>query len=338
VSPDRELGDAPSVSAEAMAALELNLGGSLVLSAGAGTSLAFAVGSPDLRAFFAIGWGNAGDRLAASDDDGDGIVEGDACPDAAEDVDGVAPEDGCPDPGGGDADGDGILEGDVCPDEAEDKDGYQDEDGCPELDNDADGIPDAADKCPDAPEDKDGFQDEDGCPEPDNDGDGVPDASDSCPDRPEIVNGVDDQDGCPDTDDPEITITADAIVFQGRINFPTQSDRIIESSYGLLGRLAKLLREHSYLTRVRVEGYTDSQGWEHINLEVSQKRAAAVVKFLVDKGVAAERLVSEGYGEARPIAGNDTPGGRWKNRRIELRILTINGEPVVAPQPPAPSP
>ena len=79
--------------------------------------------------------------------------------------------------------------------EPEDKDGYLDDDGCPDLDNDADGIPDAADKCPNEPEDSDGFEDDDGCPDPDNDNDTVLDVDDYCPNTPGSPGG--DKPGCP---------------------------------------------------------------------------------------------------------------------------------------------
>lgn len=66
------------------------------------------------------------------------------------------------------------------------------------LDEDADGIPNAKDGCPTEPEDLDGFKDSDGCPEIDNDADKIPDAADKCPAEPEIYNGKQDEDGCPD--------------------------------------------------------------------------------------------------------------------------------------------
>ncbi len=361
--PEAALDDAPNVSVEAQLGLELRLG-ELVLSGGGGASLVHAVGSPDVRAWLGIGWTSPSGP--PTDDDGDGLIEGDQCPDEAEDLDGFEDDDGCPDrdnDGDGipdardacpdaaedkdgdadedgcpdlDADGDGVLEGDRCPNEPEDKDGFEDDDGCPDPDNDRDGIADVDDRCPDAAEDKDGFQDEDGCPDPDNDGDGVADGADKCPDRPEVKNGFEDDDGCPDTTDKDLRVTADAIEIRGRIDFPRDSDRIRGDSLPLLERIARLLNEHTYLTKVRVEGHTDSEGLDEVNLDLSRRRAAAVVRFLVERGVAEGRLTSEGYGEARPIAKNDTPAGRLKNRRVELRILEVNGVavPESAPAPP----
>jgi len=363
LDPKKTLSDAPLVSVEAMGALELSLADGLVITAGAGATMVYAVGSPDVRAFLGVAWtspGGAavdsdGDGLTGSDDDcpdaaedRDGFQDQDGCPDVdddkdgvldtadkcrlePEDMDGVEDDDGCPDP---DDDHDGVVEGDKCPREPEDKDGYQDQDGCPDPDNDGDGIPDVADKCPDAPEDKDGWDDADGCPDPDNDGDGIADGADKCPDRPEVMNGVDDTDGCPDTAEKGISLTATEIKIDGKINFPRDSDRINADSFALLDSVAKVLSEHPYLTKVRVEGHTDSEGVDTINLALSQRRAAAVVAYLVGKGVAPARLASEGYGEARPMMKNDTPAGRAKNRRVEFKIIEIAGKPL--PESPAP--
>lgn len=95
-----------------------------------------------------------------------------------------------------DQDHDGIPDAaDRCPREHEDLDGYQDEDGCPDLDNDGDGKRDADDACPDEPS-----ASADGCPSDDLDQDGVPDSQDLCPRDPEDHDGDRDEDGCPDLD------------------------------------------------------------------------------------------------------------------------------------------
>lgn len=116
----------------------------------------------------------------------------------------------------GDRDGDGYDDqADRCPDKPEDFDSFEDGDGCPDIDNDGDGILDAAEwngaayvnhdrkgsrDCRDTPEDKDGFEDEDGCPDEDNDGDGIPDTRDRCPNQAEDLDNFEDEDGCPEDD------------------------------------------------------------------------------------------------------------------------------------------
>ncbi|PIE19909.1 MAG: hypothetical protein CSA65_00230 [Proteobacteria bacterium] len=220
-----------------------------------------------------------------------------------------------------DRDQDGILDAnDKCPNKPEDKDGFKDHDGCPDPDNDQDGILDANDKCPNEPEDKDGFKDHDGCPDPDNDQDGIPDTKDKCPGDPETVNGVKDEDGCPDKSKGPIQITRSAITVPP-VYFATSKDRILRRSYKVLTLVAKTLKQNLWVKKVRVEGHTDSRGSKRSNQTLSQRRAASVVRFLVENGVAAERLVAKGYGESKPIASNRSRRGRAKNRRVAFVIL-----------------
>jgi len=73
---------------------------------------------------------------------------------------------------------------------------------------------------------------------------------------------------------------------------------------------------------VRVEGHTDSVGSDKYNQRLSERRAHAVVKYLIGKGIESNRLQAAGFGESRPIAPNETPEGRAKNRRTEFHIVT----------------
>jgi outer membrane protein OmpA-like peptidoglycan-associated protein len=72
--------------------------------------------------------------------------------------------------------------------------------------------------------------------------------------------------------------------------------------------------------RVEVEGHTDSTGPAKYNLELSRRRAEAVLAFLGSRGVPLERLRARGYGEAQPVADNATEGGRRRNRRVDIVI------------------
>jgi len=267
------------------------------------------------------------DHCIDPDNDKDGILDtADACPLEPEDKDGHSDEDGCPDP---DNDGDGILDAnDKCPDAAEDADGYEDQDGCAEPDNDGDGIKDVDDKCPLNPEDKDGFQDEDGCADPDNDGDGLLDANDKCPNEPETINGNEDEDGCPDQGKTKVVITKEKIEILEKVFFDVNKATIQSRSFGLLDQVAAVLKNNKQLTKIRIEGHTDSDGSDESNLKLSQARTESVMKYLVDKGVEASRLEPVGYGETRPTVPNTSKANKEKNRRVEFSIVEVEGKPV----------
>jgi outer membrane protein OmpA-like peptidoglycan-associated protein len=241
----------------------------------------------------------------------------DSCPNIPEDLDGFKDEDGCPDP---DNDGDGMLDQkDPCPNSAEDFDGFQDDDGCPDIDNDRDGVPDSLDKCPNAPEDIDGFQDSDGCQDPDNDKDGIPDLKDKCPDQPETVNGTMDDDGCPDTVPVEQKKSPDfpsQQILRGLDFERGKADILFESNY-ILDRLAKSLREFPGL-EIEIRGYTDAIGKVNASIQLSQRRAEAVKRYLINQGIDPLRIRAMGFGPSNPIGDNRTAAGRAVNRRIEV--------------------
>ena len=72
---------------------------------------------------------------------------------------------------------------------------------------------------------------------------------------------------------------------------------------------------------VEIQGYTDSRGFQTLNQSLSQKRAQAVQDFLTGQGLDASRITSKGFGAANPAATNDTPEGRAKNRRVEIKPI-----------------
>ncbi len=84
--------------------------------------------------------------------------------------------------------------------------------------------------------------------------------------------------------------------------------------------LVTFLKEYP-ARNVLIEGHTDSIGSEAANLELSQRRAEAVRSFLVENGVNPQRITTRGYGEAFPVASNNSDAGRQKNRRVEVVIL-----------------
>jgi outer membrane protein OmpA-like peptidoglycan-associated protein len=150
----------------------------------------------------------------------------------------------------------------------------------------------------------------------DQDGDGIPDASDACPIEPEIVNGTDDADGCPD--EGRAALVGDAIVILETIAFSSGGATILPVSSRVLDAVASVLKGNPRIARMEVQGHTDSQGDDASNLDLSQRRAQAVVDALVQRGVDRGRLVARGYGETMPIDTNGTEAGRAHNRRVEF--------------------
>ncbi len=200
-------------------------------------------------------------------------------------------------------------------------------------DRDHDGIVDPQDRCPDEPEDADGFQDADGCPDPDNDHDGIPDTSDRCPNQPETRNGYQDQDGCPDRPPPPPAPQAappappppappppPMFRLDDRVGFGFDSARLRPAATPFLRRILTGLRAHPDIHRLRVEGHASAEGSPEHNVDLSRRRAQAVVHWFVQHGIPASHFEAVGYGSDRPVAPNDTEEGREKNRCVELRL------------------
>jgi outer membrane protein OmpA-like peptidoglycan-associated protein len=307
---------------------------------GAGLGLQPGWGTPDWRVYAGLRFAlpKPAPAKAPLDTDKDGLFDpDDACPTQP----GPKDQRGCPDV---DTDGDGLVDRlDRCPKQPEDKDQFDDGDGCVDPDDDKDGVPDVDDRCRLEPEDVDTFQDEDGCPDPDNDGDGILDTADACP----MEKGVPETRGCPDKDTDGdgvvdrldncptekglaanagcaqkqlVIITAEKLEILDSVFFKLNKAIIEARSFPLLDNVASILKGHPELKAVRIEGHTDNQGDDTSNLKLSQARAEAVRDYLVKKGVEAGRLTPLGYGEAKPIAPNDTKEGRAKNRRVEFNL------------------
>ncbi|MCA9686345.1 MAG: OmpA family protein, partial [Myxococcales bacterium] len=191
--------------------------------------------------------------------------------------------------------------------------GFEDEDGCPESDRDGDGFWDSQDACPD-----EAGVDPDGCPIRDSDGDGLLDDVDHCPNDPETDNGFEDEDGCPDELPTEVVRFTGSI--QG-ITFENNEATIRRSSLPTLDEAVRVLTQYPSL-HIEISGHTDSRGGYEHNMDLSQRRADSVRKYLVEHGVAEDRVRTVGHGPDKPVDSNDTKAGRANNRRIEFRVLT----------------
>jgi len=124
----------------------------------------------------------------------------------------------------------------------------------------------------------------------------------------------------PPAPEKQVKIRDNRIELGQKIQFALDKSEILPASFGLMDELAKTIQENPQVQKVSIEGHASSEGDDKYNLLLSKARAEAVRQYLISKGVAAERMSSTGYGETKPIASNDTPDGREKNRRVEFHI------------------
>jgi outer membrane protein OmpA-like peptidoglycan-associated protein len=117
----------------------------------------------------------------------------------------------------------------------------------------------------------------------------------------------------------------------GDVLFDTGQASLKPGAVTTIDRLAQFMRDYPERS-VRIEGHTDSMGSDETNQRLSEQRALAVRNDLMARNIDAARIVTVGYGEARPIAGNDTPGGRQQNRRVEVVVSDEQGAFGVAPR------
>lgn len=110
------------------------------------------------------------------------------------------------------------------------------------------------------------------------------------------------------------------LVMPGNITFDTNQAFIKQSFQPVVISISKVLKEYDK-TLVQVNGYTDNTGSDTINNPLSVKRANAIADFLKIQGVAASRIIANGYGSANPIASNATAAGREQNRRVEIVLI-----------------
>ncbi|WP_052294289.1 OmpA family protein [Desulfosudis oleivorans] len=137
----------------------------------------------------------------------------------------------------------------------------------------------------------------------DDDRDGVPNDQDQCPGTP--IGAKVNARGC--------------WVIEG-LNFERARADIMADSFAKLDEVVTVLKNNPEL-RLEVQGHTDSRGNPGFNQVLSEQRAGAVVRYFVSRGIAADRLVSKGFGPSQPIADNDTAEGRAENRRVELNPI-----------------
>ncbi len=117
-------------------------------------------------------------------------------------------------------------------------------------------------------------------------------------------------------------IIAGSTVVLHNVFFETESHSLHKESLAELNKVYEFLERNPSI-QVEISGHTDNTGSPQHNMELSEQRAGEVVKYLDNKGIQIERLLSTGYGEEVPVAENDTEEGRRLNRRTELKIVRI---------------
>jgi len=199
-----------------------------------------------------------------------------------------------------DSDGDGIVDSaDACPLLV----GVAKYKGCPIPDTDKDGVNDEDDKCPTVA----GTRSNGGCPILDRDNDGIVDSLDHCPEIPgDVTNN-----GCPSLELSGFHSSA--------IQFVSNSAELVPTAFIELNKLVDFLNKYENV-RITVDGHTDNIGSERANQKLSERRAEAVKKYLLSKGIKEVRITTNGFGFSAPITDNNTVEGRQRNRRVEFNI------------------
>ncbi len=205
------------------------------------------------------------------------------------------------------------------------------------VDSDGDGVPDYMDHCPDTP--RGVAVDQYGCPK-DSDGDGVPDYLDRCPDTPrgERVNG----DGCSDAQlaamapppppkpapsRAEQELTTSGSIKLENVYFDSGKATLTPDSSAPLDEAGAALEKYPDL-RLEVEGHTDSRGAAAFNLRLSQARAGAVRKYLLDHfKLRPANVTAKGYGEKGASQDTSDPEALRRDRRVVLRVLNPEALP-----------
>ncbi len=185
------------------------------------------------------------------------------------------------------------------------------------IDSDGDGIMNSQDNCPD----KFGLVRFNGCP--DTDGDGIEDKLDDCPNTPGVLSNH----GCPEEkvepepepEQEEKEVEENLQSLFKNIEFDTNMDVIRSVSFKDLNTASEILNKYPQYN-VIIEGHTDNIGNDIANKTLSQNRADAVKRYLINNGVGSSRILAIGYGEEKPKASNDTEIGRQENRRVEIKL------------------
>jgi OOP family OmpA-OmpF porin len=125
---------------------------------------------------------------------------------------------------------------------------------------------------------------------------------------------------------PSFKIENNELVLPSPITFQGGTDTLTEESTAALEHVRAYLEAKPYISALRIEGHTDTEGAD--SLPLTEKRALAVARWLVEKGVDCKRLAPVGFGNTRPVADNATPEGKARNRRVAFFNAGLKGRPI----------
>jgi outer membrane protein OmpA-like peptidoglycan-associated protein len=108
----------------------------------------------------------------------------------------------------------------------------------------------------------------------------------------------------------------------GNVTFDVDRAEIRPDFYPVLNSVVLVVQEYNK-TIIEISGHTDNTGSDSHNLELSNRRASAVGSYMTAQQVMPQRVLTQGFGEQRPISSNDSPEGRQQNRRVELRLVPL---------------
>jgi outer membrane protein OmpA-like peptidoglycan-associated protein len=108
------------------------------------------------------------------------------------------------------------------------------------------------------------------------------------------------------------------------VTFGTNQDAINPTFHVVLDDVAAVLAQYDRST-IDIVGHADSDGADAYNLDLSQRRASNVARYLIDRNILPARMYVEGRGESQPIASNATAAGKAQNRRVEIMIRPFTG-------------
>lgn len=227
-----------------------------------------------------------------------------------------------------DRDRDGVDDAqDQCPEVAQGPHPAPSRKGCPDADKDGDGVFDGFDMCVDTPQGLAPDPKRPGCPALDFDGDTVPDDVDACPERPGVPSSDRRKNGCPGL----VALSGGSIRVSQQVFFKFGKDRIQKASYPLLIAVADLLKARPELRRIEIQGHTDNRGPADYNLDLSERRAQSVLRFLVEQGIESARVTAKGYGDTQPLKKNNSKAGRLTNRRVVFIVVDPPLPPAFTP-------